>query len=98
MTENGNEIITLKERLKEIQDEINALRSSIVSTGGTQTTSTDYKRLGREETNEQAEITSKEKKLNGILAKELLNLRNDVIKYENDNLNIEKLIENYKKN
>jgi hypothetical protein len=63
MTELGNEIVSHKQRLKEIQDEINALRSSIVSTGGTQTTSTDYKRLGREETNEQAEITSKEKKL-----------------------------------
>ena len=96
MTELGNEIVAHKQRLKEIQDEINALKASIATSGGTPTTPLEHKRLGRAETNEIADITAKEKKLNGVLATELKNEENEVIKHEADVQKLQKQIEDYK--
>jgi DNA repair exonuclease SbcCD ATPase subunit len=97
MTELGNEIVAHKERLKEIQDEISVFHttSSISASPGA---STLLKRLQKEETNEIADIKEKEKHLNGTLGTELVNEENEVIRHENDKLNVEKQIEDYKKN
>ena len=42
--------------------QLNALKASIATSGGTPTTPLEHKRLGRAETNEIADITEKEKK------------------------------------
>ena len=96
MTELGNEIIAHKERLKEIENEIDALKASAAAGGGTPTTPLEYKRLAREETNTIDDITEKEKKLNGVLATELVNEENEVIRYEAAVQKVQKKIEDYK--
>jgi len=95
MTELGNQIIAHKERLKEIQDEILVFNSTAAISSSPGATHV-LKSLKRDEANEIANITAKEKHLNGTLASELLYLENNVIKHENDNLKLETQIEEYK--
>ena len=79
MREIGNEIIVHKERLKEIQDEI-LMFNSTTSISASPGASSVLNSLKKEEANEQADITSKEKYLNGTLAKELKDLETEAIR------------------
>ena len=79
MREIGNEIIAHKERLKEIQDEI-LMFNSTTSISASPGASSVLNSLKKEEANEQADITSKEKYLNGTLAKELKDLETEAIR------------------
>ena len=72
MSEVGQEIVKHKDKLRDIEDEINAFKAS-AAISGSPGASAVLKKLLKEEAEETATIKSLEDHLNGVLARELAN-------------------------
>ena len=95
MTEVGQEIARHKEKLRDIEDEINAFKAS-TAISGSPGASAVLKKLLKEESEEKSAIVFVEKHLNGTLARELADEESKVIQYEATALKVKKQIEDYK--
>ena len=97
MKEVEQELVRHKEKLRDIEDEINAFKAS-AAISGSPGASAVLKKLLKEEAEEQSAITSLERHLTGVLARELVNEENEVIRLENAILKYQQDVEDYKTN
>jgi hypothetical protein len=94
MVEVGGQIDIHKNKLQDIQDELDAMRASAAMASSPGATKVE-RQLLKEKSEEESTIKSLEKQLNGVLAKELAKEENEVIRLDNAILICQQDVEDY---
>ena len=97
MTEVGGQIDIHKNKLQDIQDELDALKASASMTSSPGA-STLERQLLKEKSEEEATLVALVRRLKGVLATELVDAENEVIRLDNAVLRFQQDVEDYKTN